>query len=227
MSIIRTKHDKDNPYVIINKSAAEDKALSFKAVGIHTYLMTKPDNWTIREADLAARHNEGTTAVRSGLKELKNAGYIETVQSRDKTGQITGSETHVFERPQRGKPQRGKPTPRVTEDIVSNDALLVSNKTTTNGDGGNRLDSAYVFRTYESNIGMLTPMIAEMIKDAMDTYALQWIVDAIAIAVKANVRRWNYIDGILKRWAVEGRQEKTEKQATIDLRGTEELQWTE
>lgn len=121
MGIIRTRHDKNNPYFMLNRSASEDKRLSFKAVGIHTYLMSKPDNWTVRETDLAARHQEGATACRSGLKELREAGYIESVTNRDEKGRIESRETIIHE-----TPQRGLPTPRIIGDIVSND-LLVSN----------------------------------------------------------------------------------------------------
>ena len=70
MSIIRVKHNKENPYFMLNRAAVNDDRLSFKAVGILTYLLSKPDNWVVREDDLAARHTEGTHAVRSGLKEL-------------------------------------------------------------------------------------------------------------------------------------------------------------
>lgn len=65
-----------------------------------------------------------------------------------------------------------------------------------------------VFRLYEENIGPLTPMIADTLKDAEETYETDWIVDALELAVKNNKRNWKYIEAILKRWKEEGRGEK-------------------
>jgi DNA replication protein len=62
-----------------------------------------------------------------------------------------------------------------------------------------------IFRLYEENIGPLTPLIADSLRDAQQTYPEEWIKEAIQIAVGNNVRRWNYIDRILSRWQQEGR----------------------
>jgi len=70
-----------------------------------------------------------------------------------------------------------------------------------------------VFKAYEQNIGILTPMIGEKIKDALTIYPEQWIEEAIGIAVKQNKRRWSYIEAILKRWEVEGKGQKTEHES--------------
>lgn len=62
-----------------------------------------------------------------------------------------------------------------------------------------------IFKLYEENIGPLTPLIADSLRDAEETYPEEWIEEAIQIAVANNVRRWNYIDRILSRWQEEGR----------------------
>lgn len=130
--IIRVRHDADNPYFLLNRAACNDSSLSFKALGIHTYLMSKPDHWTVQEADLAARHAEGTAAVRSGLKELKERGYLESVPVRDAAGRVTRWETHVYEcaiAPETQNvenPHSGKATDRKTEDIVISDSLVIN-----------------------------------------------------------------------------------------------------
>jgi DnaD/phage-associated family protein len=53
------------------------------------------------------------------------------------------------------------------------------------------------FKIYEQEIGGLTPMIAEAIKDAENTYPPDWIPEAIAIAVRRNIRNWKYVEVIL------------------------------
>jgi DNA replication protein len=71
-----------------------------------------------------------------------------------------------------------------------------------------RLDRPNVFKLYEENIGPLTPLIADALKDAEDTYSDQWTADAIELAVKHNKRSWKYCEAILKRWKEEGRGKK-------------------
>jgi DnaD/phage-associated family protein len=66
-----------------------------------------------------------------------------------------------------------------------------------------------VFRLYEENIGPLTPMIADALKDAEESYHAEWIAEAIELAVKNNKRNWKYCEAILKRWKDEGRHGQT------------------
>jgi DNA replication protein len=61
-----------------------------------------------------------------------------------------------------------------------------------------------IFTLYEQNIGPLTPMIAEHLRDFETTYSAQWIEDAIEIAVTNNKRTLSYVEAIMKRWKVEG-----------------------
>lgn len=66
-------------------------------------------------------------------------------------------------------------------------------------------DRPGVYVLYEQNIGALTPLIAERLREADETYPGDWISDAIKIAVENNVRNWKYVSAILERWQVEGR----------------------
>jgi DNA replication protein len=69
-----------------------------------------------------------------------------------------------------------------------------------------------VFKLYEENIGPLTPLIADMLKDAESLYYPEWIAEALIIAVKNNKRSWKYVEAILKRWKEEGRNGQKDKQ---------------
>jgi DnaD/phage-associated family protein len=66
-----------------------------------------------------------------------------------------------------------------------------------------------IFTMYEENVGLLTPMIAEELRDAEKTYPEVWIKDAIKEAVNAGKRNWRYISAILKRWETEGKSDGT------------------
>lgn len=64
-----------------------------------------------------------------------------------------------------------------------------------------------VFVLYEQNIGPLTPLIVDQLRDAEQTYPLSWIGEAIDLAVQNNVRKWRYIQSILERWRQEGKRD--------------------
>lgn len=57
---------------------------------------------------------------------------------------------------------------------------------------------------YESNIGSLSPMLAERLKLIQDDYPEGWFILAIKEALANNVRNLKYIEAILARWKVEG-----------------------
>ena len=64
-----------------------------------------------------------------------------------------------------------------------------------------------VYALYEDNIEMLSPIIAEELKEAEEQYPESWIEDAIREAARANRRSWRYIAAILERWEREGRSD--------------------
>ncbi len=74
---------------------------------------------------------------------------------------------------------------------------------------------------YEQEIGPLTPMIGEQLKDWEENYPLQWVTDAIGIASKKQARNTGYINGILKNWKVDGRgdlkEESGQKESGVDM----------
>ena len=73
-----------------------------------------------------------------------------------------------------------------------------------------------IFVLYEQNIGSLTPLLAEELMEAEDTYPASWIEDAFREAVELNKRSWRYIQRILERWAAEGRGDEEPRQRDED-----------
>lgn len=70
---------------------------------------------------------------------------------------------------------------------------------------------AQISKAYEAEIGVITAMIADDLRDASVTYPLKWILDAIHEAAVNNKRGWNYCLAILKRWHAQGNQEPAKK----------------
>ena len=72
-----------------------------------------------------------------------------------------------------------------------------------------KLEKPNIFRLYEEHIGPITPMISESLQDVEQEYSPEIVEEAIRIAVENNVRKWNYVEAILKRWKEEGKNERT------------------
>jgi DnaD/phage-associated family protein len=72
-----------------------------------------------------------------------------------------------------------------------------------------------IFKLYEENIGALTPLIADMLRDAEKNYPSIWFEEAFEIAVSRNVRNWKYISAILNRWKENGKDERRDAKDSI------------
>ncbi|MGB2962690.1 MAG: DnaD domain protein [Anaerolineales bacterium] len=76
------------------------------------------------------------------------------------------------------------------------------------------MEQPNIFQLYEENIGPLTPLIADTLRDAETQYPENWIRQAVEIAVQNNVRKWNYIEAILRSWQDGGRDERQDRRHT-------------
>ncbi|MBI4328918.1 MAG: DnaD domain protein [Chloroflexi bacterium] len=68
-----------------------------------------------------------------------------------------------------------------------------------------------IFALYEETIGLLTPTIAEELKEAETAYPPAWVRDAFRVAAESNKRSWRYVHAILDRWTAEGRDDGTDR----------------
>lgn len=75
-NIIRVEKNKENPYVLINKTFLNNSKLSWKAKGLLAYLLSKPDDWVVILEHLYNMSPDGEKSVRSGLNELKENNHM-------------------------------------------------------------------------------------------------------------------------------------------------------
>lgn len=78
------------------------------------------------------------------------------------------------------------------------------------------LEQPNVFQLYEANIGPLTPIIADVLREVERKFPSDWIEDAIRIAVENNVRRWRYVEAILNSWQEKGRDDRKNRRDTSE-----------
>ncbi|MEN8180589.1 MAG: hypothetical protein ABFS39_18480 [Pseudomonadota bacterium] len=77
-------------FVIIDQHAIEDSRLSWAARGLLGYLLSRPDDWKVLVNDLRNRGDLGRDGIYKLLRELREAGYVRFLRSRDKQGRIHG-----------------------------------------------------------------------------------------------------------------------------------------
>jgi DNA replication protein len=81
---------------------------------------------------------------------------------------------------------------------------------------GDRDGSPNIFSLYEQNIGPITPLLVDELREAEAQYAAGWIEDAFREAAELNKRSWRYVRTILQRWETEGRHEEHRRDPEAD-----------
>ncbi|MFZ5878453.1 MAG: DnaD domain-containing protein [Chloroflexota bacterium] len=80
------------------------------------------------------------------------------------------------------------------------------------------VEHSNIFQLYEENIGVLTPLIADMLREAESEYPQPWFAEAFEIAVAKNARSWKYVEAVLRRWKEKGYDGKNRKDAVQDFK---------
>ena len=79
-----------------------------------------------------------------------------------------------------------------------------------------RVQRPNIFVLYEQNVGLMTPMIADQLRDLEKSYPPDWVHEAFEIAVSRNKRHLRYIQNILRRWETEGKDVKRHEESGRD-----------
>ena len=98
MPVIRTKKDKNNPYVLEDKGFYWDLRLSNRGRGLLGTVLSLPPNWSYSVRGLASICYDGEDSIRTTLKELERLGYLVRKRIRNKNGQLGKTEYTFFER---------------------------------------------------------------------------------------------------------------------------------
>ena len=126
--IFRIKHESN--FTDLANEMLNDKAISFKARGLLSFMLSMPNEWRFYRSEIKKHSNQdGGTAIGNAIKELIQAGYLTCKQLKDEQGKWQESEWEVREnpnkKPQQGKPSAGKPS-------AGNKPLLNTNRVNTN-----------------------------------------------------------------------------------------------
>ncbi|MBR2683969.1 MAG: helix-turn-helix domain-containing protein, partial [Atopobiaceae bacterium] len=92
MAVFRTH--KNQNYTVMSNYHLRDRSLSLKAVGLLSKMLSLPDDWDYNLKGLMLLTKDGESSVRSDLKELEEAGYLERHTERVKGRFVTAWDVH-------------------------------------------------------------------------------------------------------------------------------------
>lgn len=107
MSVFRVERTHD--YTVMSNHHLKNRALSLKAKGLLSLMLSLPDEWDYTLQGLAHISLEKVDAIRKAITELENEGYITRTRERDEQGRLRGTEYIIREQPISEKPTLEKP----------------------------------------------------------------------------------------------------------------------
>jgi DnaD/phage-associated family protein len=152
--------------------------------------------------------NDIEALVRLGLiTEIPN-GYLVTQFAKRQKKMSNAEKTERYRESKKQDEYKSLyPVTKPVTDVLLKVTQITDNRLTeTDTETDTELTGAgAVFEAYEAEIGVLTPTIAESLKLLETEYKQAWILEAIKLAVQNNARKLAYVEAILKRWKVEGK----------------------
>lgn len=213
MGVLRV--EKNTNFVVMDKTALRDSRLSWKAKGIMAYMLSMPDDWKFYVDELITHSPDGETSFRSGLRELKDNGYVERNPIRDEQNKIIEWETVVHEVPLGDSPLDGKPLDGNLH--VENHALLnnkeLNNKELSNdimpGEENNTiLWTSKLMDFWDKNgFGHSThpkQKLLEFLDDKEFNEPGPILLKCLEICTERNKRNYKYAETILRNWIRDG-----------------------
>ena len=211
MAVFRVYKESGN-FVTVHKSFIHDDNLSWKAKGILLYLLSRPDDWRIYETELNKHSSDGRDSLRTGIKELEEAGYIHRTRKRNEKGQLREYEYQVFEQTnQIGKSNVGKSN-------VGKSNTTNNNNTNNNNTNNETSDTSQIFQLVSKELEMIqSPLKAQELEDELNLIKGNKLeITGVAINYcKQNKKGINYLIKVLRNWNNEGVDTKEKALAKV------------
>ena len=107
MAVFRINKTRD--YTVMSNHHLRNTALSLKAKGLLSLMLSLPDNWDYTTKGLAAICKDGIDSICSTVNELERHGYIIRERTRNEKGQLKEIEYTILEQPKTVLPEQEKP----------------------------------------------------------------------------------------------------------------------
>ena len=123
MSVFRV--EKNKGYTVMSNHHLRNHALSLKAKGLLSQMLSLPEDWDYTLQGLAQINKESIDAIREAVRELERAGYIKRSRERDERGCLRGTVYTIYEQPHAGptseEPAQALPTLENPTQLITKD----------------------------------------------------------------------------------------------------------
>lgn len=106
MAVFRVEKTRD--YTVMANHHLRNTALSLKAKGLLSLMLSLPEDWDYTTKGLARICRDGIDSICSTVRELEEHGYIIRRRIRNEKGQMTTVEYIIMEQPKPPLPEQGK-----------------------------------------------------------------------------------------------------------------------
>ena len=182
MAVFRVEKTRD--YTVMANHHLKNRDLTLKAKGLLSVMLSLPDDWDFTLKGLARINREGIDAIREGIRELEQAGYVMRHRVRDERGKLRGNEYVIYERPQlpaldcpaQENPTLDNPTqenPTLEKPTLENPMQLNTQGTSTYS------PNTYVPNTHAENPNPSNPYPSFRQTPAQETDGVMELMDAV------------------------------------------------
>ena len=107
MAVFRIEKTRD--YTVMANHHLRNTALSLKAKGLLSLMLSLPEDWDYTTKGLARICRDGVDSICATVRELEDAGYIIRERVRNANGRLGSIEYTILEQPRPPEPKPGKP----------------------------------------------------------------------------------------------------------------------
>ncbi len=107
MAVFRIEKTRD--YTVMANHHLRNTALSLKAKGLLSLMLSLPEDWDYTTKGLARICRDGVDSICATVRELEDAGYIIRERVRNRNGQLGSIEYTILEQPREIPPEPEKP----------------------------------------------------------------------------------------------------------------------
>lgn len=213
--MVKIRKQYTHNFTLIDNGVLDNEKLSWKAKGLFCYLWRQPDDWEYYESEVVKHSTDGIAALKSGLKELEEAGYLHRERAREK-GQLKGTIWNLTEHPTRKPPMLENPMlekPTLEKPMLENQTLPSTNLTNTNNTNNSTTTTSTGDNQQEQTAYELIESLGVHFNSVQQDDFLEYsrTVDdglikqaVLRAAKKQSFPKWSLIEGILKTYLDHG-----------------------
>ncbi|MGY0225984.1 helix-turn-helix domain-containing protein [Limosilactobacillus fermentum] len=102
----KVKKVRTRGFTQVDNRVISDKRMSLKALGLFTYMWSKPDDWEFYVSVISNDFKDGRDSIRSAINELINLGYVKRTRKHKENGQLAAYDYILFDEPKTEKPSQ-------------------------------------------------------------------------------------------------------------------------